>query len=97
MLAKLLALTGEGLTLKLHELDPMIEILEPTWIVPMHYGLAPVIGLRRRISTLDVFLNRRRNDPVIYERKSSVTFPLPKSDLGRPTIVVLEPSGYEPA
>ena len=93
----LLALTGEGLTLKLHELDPMIDILEPTWIVPMHYGLAPVSGMKRRMSTLDVFLNRRRNDPVIYARKSSVTFPLPKSDLDRPTIVVLEPSGYEPA
>ena len=93
----LLALTGEGLTLKLHELDPMIEILKPTWIVPMHYGLAPVSGMKRRMSTLDVFLNRRRNDPVIYARKSSVTFPLPKSDLDRPTIVVLEPSGYEPA
>lgn len=92
----LLALTGEGLTLKLHELDPMIDILKPTWIVPMHYGLAPVIGMRRRMSTLDVFLDRRRDDAVFYARGSTVTFPLPKSELGRPTIVVLEPSGYEP-
>ena len=92
----LLALTGEGLTLKLHELDPMIDILEPTWIVPMHYGLAPVSGMKRRMSTLDVFLERRPSDPVLYARRSAVTFPLPKSDLGRPTIVVLEPSGYKP-
>ena len=36
----LLALTGEGLTLTLDELEPMIDILSPTWIVPMHYNLA---------------------------------------------------------
>ena len=92
----LLALTGEGLTLRLDELDPMIDFLEPTWIVPMHYGLAPVSGIKRRMSTLDVFLTRRPSDPVIYARRSAVTFPLPKSDLGRPTIVVLKPSGYKP-
>ena len=31
----LLALVGEHLTLRLDELDPMIEILKPRWIVPM--------------------------------------------------------------
>ncbi len=43
----LLALTGEGLTLRLDELDPMIDTLNPTWIVPMHYNLAPVSGQKR--------------------------------------------------
>ena len=55
----LLALTGEGLTLKLDELDPMIEILNPTWIVPMHYNLAPVSGQKRRMTKVDVFIERR--------------------------------------
>ena len=43
----LLALTGEALTLSLDALDPMIDYLEPTWVVPMHYNLAPVTGFRR--------------------------------------------------
>jgi L-ascorbate metabolism protein UlaG (beta-lactamase superfamily) len=92
----LLALTGEGLTLRLDELDPMIEILKPTWIVPMHYNLAPVSGQKRVMTKLDVFIERRPRDPVIFARRQVVTFPLPASQLGRPTIVVLEPSGYQP-
>ena len=93
----LLALTGEGLTLKLDELDPMIEILNPTWIVPMHYNLAPVSGQKRRMTKVDVFIERRPSDPVVYARQPVVTFPLPASELGRPAIVILEPSGYQPA
>ena len=93
----LLALTGEGLTLKLDELDPMIEILNPTWIVPMHYNLAPVSGQKRRMTKVDVFIERRPLDPVIYARHPVVTFPLPESEVGRPAIVILEPSGYQPA
>ena len=92
----LLALTGEGLTLRLDELDPMIDILNPTWIVPMHYNLAPVSGQKRVMTKLDVFIERRPRDPVIFARRQVVTFPLPASQLGRPTIVVLEPSGYQP-
>ena len=34
--------------------------------------------------------------PVIYARHRVMTFPLPASELGRPTIVVLELSGYQP-
>ena len=92
----LLALTGEGLTLRLDELDPMIDILNPTWIVPMHYNLAPVSGQKRVMTKLDVFIGRRPRDPVIFARRQVVTFPLPASEHGRPTIVVLEPSGYQP-
>ena len=36
----LLAIVGEKLTLKLDELDPMINILKPTWIVPMQLQFA---------------------------------------------------------
>ena len=85
----LLALVGENLTLRLDELDPMIDILDPTWIVPMHYNCPPITA---GMTTLDVFLNRRPRDPVIYARHHTVTFPLPTSGLGRPSIVVLEPS-----
>jgi L-ascorbate metabolism protein UlaG (beta-lactamase superfamily) len=93
----LLALTGEGLTLTLDELEPMIDILSPTWIVPMHYNLAPVSGQKRVMTKIDAFLERRPRDPIIYPRHHTVTFPLPASELGRPSIVLLEPSGYQPS
>jgi hypothetical protein len=90
----LLALTGEDLTLRLEELDPMIDTLKPTWIVPMHYNLPPM-GTSG-MTMVDVFLKRRSHDPIIYARNHTVTFPLPVLGLGRPTIVVIEPSGYQP-
>jgi L-ascorbate metabolism protein UlaG (beta-lactamase superfamily) len=86
----LMAIVGEKLTVKLDELDSMIDFLKPTWIVPMHYELPPV-GLG--MSTIDKFLKRRRRDPIFYVRHHTVTFPLPRSE--RTTIVVLEPSGYK--
>ena len=89
----LLTLVGEHLTLRLGELEPMIEFLNPTWIVPMHYNLPP---LTAGMTTVDVFLKRRPRDPLIYARSHTVTFPLPSGGLDRPTIVVLDPSGYEP-
>ena len=89
----LLTLVGEHLTLRLDELEPMIEFLNPTWIVPMHYNLPP---LTAGMTTVDVFLKRRPRDPLIYARSHTVTFPLPSGGLDRPTIVVLDPSGYEP-
>ena len=90
----LLALVGEHLTLELDELDPMIEFLDPTWIVPMHYNLPPLTAGMTRV---DEFLKRRSGDPVILARHNTVTFPLPAGGLGRPTIVVLDPAGYEPS
>ena len=93
----LLALVGEALTLRLDDLDPMIDYLQPTWVVPMHYNLAPVTGFEPHIMTkVDGFIHRRARDPVVYARHHTVTFPLPTSGLGRPTVVVLEPSGYRP-
>ena len=89
----LLTLVGEHLTLRLEELEPMIEFLNPTWIVPMHYNLPP---LTAGMTTVDVFLKRRPRDPLIFARSHTVTFPLPSGGLDRPTIVVLDPSGYEP-
>ena len=88
----LLALVGENLTLRLDELDPMIEILNPSWIVPMHYNCPPITA---GMIKLDAFLQRRPQDPVIFMRHHTVTFPLLKLDSDRPTIVVLEPAGYE--
>ena len=89
----LLALVGEGLTVGLEELDRMIDILNPTWIVPMHFECPP---LAAGMSRIDVFLKRRSRDPLIHVRQNTVTFPLPKLAQDRPTIVVLEPSGFEP-
>ena len=92
----LLATVGEALTLDLDELEPMIDYLKPTWIVPMHYNVAPVVGKPFPMKTVDVFLDRRPNDPIIYVRHHTVTFPIPTIKSNRPTIVVLEPSGYKP-
>ena len=78
-------------------IDAMIDFLKPTWIVPMHYYLPPLGGEGEPgsgMAPVDDFLNRRSRDPVIVARHHTVTFPLTKSDDGRPTIVVLEPSGY---
>ena len=93
----LLAITGQKNTVKLGELDPMIEFLKPTWIVPMHYALPPLGGEDASgLTAVDAFINRRRGDPVVIARHHTVAFPLPKSGDGRPTIVVLEPSAYRP-
>ena len=90
----LMAIIGEKLTLKLDDLDPMIEFLKPTWVIPMHYDLPPVaFGM----SKIDKFLDRHKRDAVFFPRCDCVTFPLPKSDNGRPTIVVMETSGYASA
>lgn len=93
----LLPITGEQLTLKLDELEEMIEFLKPTWIVPMHYAIPPLGGASGGGMTyIDAFLNDRPRDPVYVARHHTVEFPLPKSPNGRPTIVILEPSGYLP-
>jgi L-ascorbate metabolism protein UlaG (beta-lactamase superfamily) len=94
----MLAITGEKNTIKLDELDPIIEFLKPTWIVPMHYAIPPM-GPKDHpgggMTTVDVFLNHRRRDHVIIARHHMVSFPMAKLDDGRPTIVVLDPSGYQ--
>ena len=93
----LLAIVGEKYTVPLDALDSMIEFLQPTWIVPMHYAMPPLGGEGvpgAGMSPVDVFLNRRRRDPVIIPRHHTITFPTIKSEDGRPTIVVPEPSGY---
>ena len=87
----LLALTGENLTLRLDELDPMIAYLKPSWIFPMHYELPPISG---GMSTIDKFLERHRRNPVIVVRGNRVTFPLPRLSSDLSTIVILEPSSY---
>ena len=90
----LLALVGEHLTLGLEELEPMIEFLNPTWILPMHYNQPP---LSAGMTKVDAFLRLRSSDPVVHLRHHTATFPLPRLSHERPTIVVLEPSGYEPS
>ena len=92
----LLPITGEKLTLKLDELEPMIEFLQPRWIVPMHYALPPLGGADAGGMTyIDTFLNSRPRDPVYVVRHHVVELPLPTSPEGRPTIVILEPAGYQ--
>jgi len=90
----LLALVGEALTLRLDELEPMIEYLKPKWIVPMHYNLAPVVG-KMKMTKVDTFIQQHPRNPILHAKHHTVTFPLPTSQFDKPTIVVLEPSGYE--
>jgi hypothetical protein len=93
----MLAITGEELTLTLDDLDKMIEILSPTWIIPMHYGLPPLAGANGGgMTPVDAFLNRHPQSPVFVVRHHTVTFPLPKSETEHPAIIVLEPSAYRP-
>ena len=89
----LLAIVGERLTLKLHELEPMLDILKPKWIFPMHYSLPPVKG---NMVSASEFIRRHQRNPIFYVRHHTVTFPIPKSADDRPVIVVLERSGYQP-
>ena len=94
----LMAITGEKNTVKLDDLDRMIDFLQPAWIIPMHYAIPPLGGADAGgMTPVDAFVNRRSLDPVIIARHHTVSFPLPGSETGRPTIIVLEPSGYEPS
>ena len=64
----------------------------------MHYAIPPLGGADAGgMTPVDAFVNRRSLDPVIIARHHTVYFPLPGSETGRPTIIVLEPSGYEPS
>ena len=87
-----LVLTGEQLTPKHEELDPMIDFLKPKWLVPMHYNIPPVSF---EMSKIGDFIEHRAQDPVFFVRHHTVELPLPRPKQGRPTIVVLDPSGYE--
>lgn len=88
----LLAIVGATITIPLNDLDFLIDYLKPKWVVPMHYELPPVVGML----PLSDFLSHRPRDPLIYARSNTVRFPLEAPELGRPTIVVLEPSAYQP-
>ena len=90
----LFALVGEHLTLPLPALEPMIEFLNPTWILPMHYNLPP---LSAGMTKLEAFLQLRHRDPVVHVRGSRIALPLPQLSNERPTIVALEPAGYDAA
>ncbi len=88
-----LVITGEANTPSHEELDPMIDFLRPKWVVPMHYNLSPITF---DMSRVEDFIAHRGKDPVIYPRHHTVTLPLPELSPDGPTIVVPEPSGYEP-
>ncbi len=88
----MIPLTGEKFTPKHEELDLMIDFLKPRWIVPMHYAIPPVIF---DMMPIDKFLAHRSQDPVLMVRHHTVEFPLPTPKSDRPTIVVLDPSGYQ--
>jgi L-ascorbate metabolism protein UlaG (beta-lactamase superfamily) len=95
----LMTITGQRYTPKFPELDRILRLLKPTWIVPMHYGLPPLGGesiAACGMTPVGDFLEHRAQDPVLLVRATKVAFPQPKSTNGRPAIVVLEPAGYKP-
>ena len=49
---------------------------------------------RRGMTPVEVFLKRRPRDPVVHVRHHTVPLPPPRLSTRRPTLVVLEPSGY---
>ena len=90
----LLALvSGPPLSIPLDELDFLIDYLKPKWIVPMHYRLPPLDVTV--FAPLSEFLDRHRDNPLVYTRSSTVRFPI-ETDLAQPIIVSLKPSSYEP-
>ncbi len=94
-----MVITGEKFTPKFAALDQMIDFLCPKWIVPMHYCIPPLGAPGEPgggMTAIDAFLNHRSADPVYVCRSTKVGFPLPGGEAGRPTIVVIEPAGYEP-
>ncbi len=86
-----LVITGEANTPRHEDLSAMIDFLQPKWVFPMHYELPPVTF---NASPVEKFLAHRAGDPVLFARHHTVTLPLPVVQPGRPTLVVLEPSGY---
>ena len=86
-----MAITGEQNTPTHAEVGRMVDFLEPRFLFPMHYNIPP---LSFGMSTLQKFLDFRARDPVFIARNHKVALPLP-IESERPTIVVLEPSGYE--
>ncbi len=86
-----LVLAGERNTPSHADLSPMIDFLKPGWVVPMHYELPPVSF---NASPVEKFLAHFADDPVVFPRHHTVTLPPPAVRPGRPTILVLEPSGY---
>lgn len=87
----LLILAGILFTPPLEELDRIIDTLRPSWILPMHYFLPPMIYAFRPV---DDFLRHRSNDPVLAPRTPRISLPLdaPWSS-ERPVLVVPKPAG----
>jgi hypothetical protein len=86
----LLLLAGILFTPPLEELDRMIDILAPKWILPMHYFLEPMIYAFR---PAEDFVAHRSETPVVYPRTTTVQLPLADSWGDGPTIVVPEAAG----
>lgn len=86
-----LVITGEANTPAHADLSAMIDILQPRWLVPMHYNLPPITFT---MSPIQKFLGHRATDPVVFARHHTISLPAPELTPGRPTILVLEPSGY---
>ena len=89
-----LVITGEANTPAHADLSAMIDILQPRWLVPMHYYLPPITFT---MSPIGKFLAHRARDPVVLARHHTISLPAPELRPGRPTLLVLEPSGYAPS
>lgn len=89
----LMPIVGDKYSLSLDELDPMIDILQPKYIFPMHYHLPPPGGPMQPVSK---FLDRRPKDAILIANHHKIALPLPELKPGHPTIIILQPSGYSP-
>ena len=89
----LFALTGQKLTPKFAELDRMFEVLNPRWVLPMHYELPP---LSFGMNSVEEFLAHRSSDSLVRPRHHTIELPLTGTTNDQPTVVVLDPSGFVP-
>jgi L-ascorbate metabolism protein UlaG (beta-lactamase superfamily) len=87
----LLAPTGGGLTISLDDLDAAIDHLAPRWVIPMHFGHA---ALSVDMAPVEDFLVRRTRDHIVRVARATIELPDAVPAGERPTVVVLEPSGF---
>ena len=74
------------------EVGRMVDFLEPPFLSPMHYNIPPLLF---GMSGIAKFLNFRSKFPVYLARHHTVSLSF-LTEVARPTIVVLEPSRYDP-
>lgn len=86
----LMVLAGVLFTPPLPEIDRIIDRLRPKWILPMHYGLPPIIYAFRPV---DDIIGHRATDVVVLPRATTVRLPLPGFDDAERVLIAPQAAG----